>query len=183
MKDPFFPAPSALISLAKPLAASINLPTLPSHAHEVLIGWAAYHALDAYVAPLLSRLVVPKKYASLDARTRINWNMRVAAFTQAVIISALALWVKWNDIELADLDSRGRLFAYSGGVGMVQGFAAGYFFWDLSICVIHYKLLGPETLAHAVSALVMILLGFVSTPRSYSWVALLEQQLAYIQHR
>ncbi|RDW77859.1 hypothetical protein BP5796_05711 [Coleophoma crateriformis] len=160
MRDPFISPPAALVALVQPVATSLSLPALAPHLHEVFIGWAVYHVLDRYVSPALSRLLFPRTYGSIDARTRINWDMRVAALTQAVCVSALAVWIKYVDQEVAAMDGKQRLYGYSGGIGMVQGFAAGYFLWDLSVCLTHYRLLGPETLVHATSALVMILLAF-----------------------
>jgi hypothetical protein len=162
MGDIFFPPPDFLVTALQPLGAKLELPVLPLHAHEVLVGWATYQALDLFISPTISRALFPKRYASLDARTILNWNMRVTAFIQAVFVSGLALWVKFNDTDVASWTWEGRLWSYSPGIGMVQGFAVGYFLWDLTVCLLHYRLLGPETLAHATSALLLILLGFVS---------------------
>lgn len=46
---------------------------------------------------------------------------------------------------------------------MVQAFAAGYFAWDLSISIYWINILGMGSLAHAVAALTITMLGFVST--------------------
>ena len=55
-----------------------------------------------------------------------------------------------------------RVFGYTGAGGMIQGFAAGYFLWDLVICIRHLAVFGWGLLAHAVAALVVFSLGFVS---------------------
>ena len=49
-----------------------------------------------------------------------------------------------------------------GGGGMIQGFAAGYFLWDLIVCAGNVGVFGWGLLAHAVAALVVFSLGFVS---------------------
>lgn len=56
----------------------------------------------------------------------------------------------------------GRVWGYTGAGGMVQGFAAGYFLWDLVVCVGNVGVFGWGLLAHAVAALVVFSLGFVS---------------------
>ena len=61
---------------------------------------------------------------------------------------------------------RGRVFGYTGAGGMIQGFAAGYFLWDLVICCKHVAVFGWGLLAHAVAALMVFSLGFVSAPIS-----------------
>lgn len=57
---------------------------------------------------------------------------------------------------------RERVWGYTGASGMVQGFAAGYFLWDLAICAGSVDVHGPGALLHAASALAVSLLGFVS---------------------
>ncbi len=59
-----------------------------------------------------------------------------------------------------------RVWGYDGAGGMIQGFAAGYFLWDLMICIRWLGVFGWGLLAHAVAALVVFSLGFVS-PSSF----------------
>ncbi len=62
------------------------------------------------------------------------------------------------------MDAVGRVFGYTGAMGAVQGFAAGYFVWDLWVSIIHLDVLGVGSLAHAASALLITMFGFVSAP-------------------
>lgn len=55
-----------------------------------------------------------------------------------------------------------RVWGYDGAGGMIQGFAAGYFLWDLLVCIRWVGVFGWGMLAHAVAALVVFSLGFVS---------------------
>ena len=55
-----------------------------------------------------------------------------------------------------------RVYGYTGAAGMVQGFAAGYFLWDLCVSAIHVSIFGWGMLAHAIAALIVFSLGFVS---------------------
>lgn len=54
-----------------------------------------------------------------------------------------------------------RVWGYTGAGGMVQALAAGYFLWDLGICVKHFRVFGVGLFAHAVAALVVFSFGFV----------------------
>jgi hypothetical protein len=101
-------------------------------------------------------------YSGFPQRTKLNWNVHVTSFIQSIFISTFALLVIWNDRELRDTDWSGRVWGYSGACGAVQGFAAGYFLWDLIIGVVHLKELGIGSLAHASSALLITSIGFVS---------------------
>ena len=55
-----------------------------------------------------------------------------------------------------------RVWGYTGAGGMVQAFAAGYFLWDLGVCLRNFRMFGVGLLAHAVAALVVFSFGFVS---------------------
>lgn len=58
-----------------------------------------------------------------------------------------------------------RVWGYTGATGLVQGFSAGYFLWDLVISAENLDVLGPGSLMHAASALAVSLLGFVRARR------------------
>lgn len=60
------------------------------------------------------------------------------------------------------MDWAGRIWGYTGAMGLVQALAGGYFVWDLIASIVHFNELGPGSLAHAVSALLVTSLGFVS---------------------
>lgn len=59
------------------------------------------------------------------------------------------------------MDWKERVWGYTGGGGMIQALAAGYFLWDLQICIRYLKVFGWGMLMHAVAALVVFSLGFV----------------------
>lgn len=60
------------------------------------------------------------------------------------------------------MEWEGRVWGYTGAGGMIQGFAAGYFLWDLGVCLLHIDIFGWGLLAHAIAALTVFMLGFVS---------------------
>lgn len=162
MHDPFpIPCPPLLARLTTPLATALNLPTLPTHIHEVLLATLTYHIICAYVSPTVSSLVFPRIYPQLPIRTRINWDVHVVSFVQSVVISVLALWVMFVDEERKGMGWRNRVWGYTGGGGMIQGLAAGYFLWDLGVCMRYLRVFGWGLLAHGVAALVVFSLGFV----------------------
>jgi hypothetical protein len=66
------------------------------------------------------------------------------------------------------MDWRGRVWGYTGAGGMIQGFAAGYFLWDLCVSTLHVGIFGWGMLAHAIAALVVFSLGFVGFPPAES---------------
>ncbi|KAA6414518.1 MAG: hypothetical protein FRX48_01267 [Lasallia pustulata] len=135
MLDPFLPPPALLTTLSRPIASSLSLTTLPLHIHEVLLAFLFYHVINTYFSPYISTKLFPSYYPALNARTKRNWDVHVVSLVQSCSINVLALWV-------------------------IMGFAAGYFLWDLCVCVAHVDVFGWGLLAHAVAALVVFSLGF-----------------------
>lgn len=165
MHDPFpLPPPPTLIRLTRPLATLLSAPTLPLHIHELLLAAFFYHLTYTYLSPLLSARLFPRTYLSLNARTKTNWDVHVVSLVQSTFINAAALWVMWADEERAGmLGVEERVWGYTGACGMIQAFAAGYFLWDLGICVKHLGVFGWGLLMHAICALVVFGFGFVSS--------------------
>lgn len=63
---------------------------------------------------------------------------------------------------------------------MVQGLSAGYFLWDLALCVGRLDVHGVGAAVHAGCALAVGLFGFVSTPFSSSVLAGVERFAAWV---
>jgi hypothetical protein len=162
MLDPFFPPPQSLARGILPIAEVSGLSTLPLHIHEVLFGLVCYHLIYKTVAPIVSAWLFPTVYPHLSPRTTINWNVHVTSFIQSIFITVFALYVIISDEERKTMDWLGRIWGYTGAGGAVQGFAAGYFLWDLMVSTMHLSVLGWGSLAHAISALLVTSLGFVS---------------------
>jgi hypothetical protein len=167
MKDPFpIAPPEALINISQPLATALSLPTLPLHVHEVLFAFAFYNFINIVLSPILSRTFFPTTYASLNRRTKINWDVHVVSLFQSVIICAMSLYVMWFDEERKQSRPwemwEQRIWEYSGLSGLLQSFALGYFLWDFIMCTWHLDIFGWGMLAHAISALSVFALGYVS---------------------
>ncbi|KAI9672903.1 MAG: hypothetical protein M1829_004453 [Trizodia sp. TS-e1964] len=160
MLDPLPLPPLFLQRLSQPLADYLSFPTLPLHIHEVLLAFAFYHCINKYFAPLLSRAIFPTIYTNLAPKTRINWDVHVVSLVQSSLINVLALWVMFADEERWAMDQRERVWAYTGASGMIQGFAAGYFLWDLMVSIQNVHIFGWGLLAHAISALIVFSFGF-----------------------
>ena len=67
-----------------------------------------------------------------------------------------------GDEEMSGTGWRGRIWGYSGAAGFVQAIAAGYFAWDVTVSAGWLEVLGIGSLMHAVAALVITMMGFVS---------------------
>lgn len=170
MHDPFpLARPDFLVPYVQPVADFLNMKTLPLHFHEVLIAFTLYHSINRYVSPAISRYFFPRIYPSFNARTKLNWDVHVVSFVQSTLICGLALWVLWDDEELRQMDRTERVYGYTGASGLVQAFAGGYFLWDLMITVQNVRIFGIGMLFHAICALCVFSLGFVSTSSARHW--------------
>ena len=163
MHDPFsFACPTLLSSLtSKYIATPLHFYTLPLHIHEILLSAVVYHLICIYLSPFLSTRLFPKIYPNLNWRTKLNWDVHVVSLFQSCFINVLALWILFGDAERGTMDWRGRIWGYTGALGLVEAGAVGYFLWDLVVCAIYIDVFGWGLLAHAVSALVVYAFGFV----------------------
>ncbi|KAL9535512.1 hypothetical protein SMMN14_00310 [Sphaerulina musiva] len=180
MRDPFRAlAPKPLEALSVPLARALNLPALPLHAHEVLFAITFYAFLAQVVSPAVSRRVVPSRYALMDRRSRISWNVHVVSFVQSCVVNALSLYIiccdeerqSWRGADAWEL----RIWGYTGFIGLTQSLALGYFLWDLYMCVRHVHIFGWGMVAHAVASSAMFTLGFRPFIHFYCPVFLLHE--------
>ena len=164
MHDPIS-APIGVKRLATPLAQRLALRTLPLHVHEILPAFVFYNFLNIYISPLLSRRLAPRAYDALPERSQTNWNAHVVSLVQSTVVNSAALWVILYDRERWAMDAGQRVWGYTGSMGMVQALSAGYFLWDLMAASLRPDVHGPGAIAHAVAALAVSMLGFVSTFR------------------
>jgi hypothetical protein len=163
MHDPFVPAPPAAVRIIKPIADWLNLSTLPLHIHEIVLAFLWYQFLFMIASPAISMLFLPDAYCHLSKRSQINWNFHFVSFVQSSVITVCALYVAYSDVERARMEWQERLWGYTGASGMVQAFAAGYFLWDLHVSLKYFDILGTSSLLHAIGALLVTSIGFVST--------------------
>ncbi|KAJ2899711.1 hypothetical protein MKZ38_002904 [Zalerion maritima] len=174
MRDPFpIPPSQALASSVEPLASYFSLTTLPLHIHEVLAACVLYTVINVVVSPALSTWLFPNHYGKMSATKKLNWDVHVVSFIQAILINSLALWVIWVDTERSSMDPSERVYGYTGAAGMIQALAAGYFLWDLVITAIYLPVFGMGMLTHAVSALTVFSFGFRPFVNYYGCVFIL----------
>lgn len=167
MRDPFpIAPPQALVSAVKPLADALSLTTLPLHAHEVLFAFSLYVFVFVVISPIVSRRLCGEYYTRLNRRTKISWDVHVVSFVQSIVICTISLYIILCDEERKTWRAgdkwEERIWGYSGMTGLGQSFALGYFMWDLLMCSWHVRIFGWGMLAHAVSAVSVFVLGYVS---------------------
>ena len=174
MLDPFPAPPVFLVRLVKPLADALHLYTLPLHVHEILCAAAFYTSISHVVSPFISARIAPNLYPRMSRRNRLNWDVHVVSFIQSLVINGLSLWVIWCDEERkvwrsnADGVWQQRTWGYLGSSGLCQSFALGYFLWDLVMCTRHTEIFGIGMFAHALSAVAVFGIGYVSLDQAFT---------------
>jgi hypothetical protein len=133
------------------------------HVHEIFLSFLFYHSINLFISPALSAYLYPTIYPRLRPRTKVSWDAHVVSLVQSCIINTLAAMVMVMDNERKIMGPKERLWGYTGATGMVQGFAAGYFMWDLWTGVRDIDVHGLGAVIHAVCALAVSMLGFVSS--------------------
>lgn len=161
MRDPFLTPRKSIVRSAEPLAYTLGLRTLPFHAHEIILAFTVYNVVNSIISPAISARLFPRSYPRLQRKAKVNWNSHVVSMVQSCFINMVALWVMLKDKERSQMDAVERVWGYTGASGMVQGFAAGYFLWDLGACIKDVDVQGLVSLMHAASALAVTCLGFV----------------------
>jgi hypothetical protein len=162
MRDPLALPPAATLPLLRPFAQRCGLLTLPFHAHEITGSFLFYTFIFLLISPILSVRLFDDRYSRLPRKTQLAWHVKVVSTIQSTFICILALYIIFVDQDRQKLGWEGRLWGYSGASGMVQAFAAGYFIWDVFVSIRHIGVLGPGSLTHAISALLITFMGFVS---------------------
>lgn len=169
MLDPI-PTIPLLSKAVQPLADLLGFVTLPLHVHEVVVSFFGYTFINKVLAPRVSTWLFPVRYPALPPDKKLNWDVHCVSLCQSCMINTMALWVMFVDEERYNMDWQQRVWGYTGGAGMIQGLAAGYFLWDLVLTVQYVKIFGPGMLAHAICALTVFSFGFVSlhlSPSNY----------------
>ena len=164
MHDPFPIQPIPWLQHAvTPVANLFNFHSLPLHIHEVVAACLFYGVIYWPLSPILSTIFFPKVYPQLSHQRKVSWHAHVVSLVQSSTINVIALWVMFMDDDRKNMTREERVWGYTGASGMVQGLAAGYFLWDLIVTSRNMDVFTKGTLAHAISALSVYSLGFVSS--------------------
>ena len=156
---PFIPPYLPLSNFIRPFAERLNLNTLPLHVHEVVAAFVGYHIIFR-LSPTISAWLFPRHYPFLKNLTRVNWDVHVVSLIQSTFISGLGLYIIWYDQVRSVVEH--KVFGYTPLAGTMQAFALGYFLWDLMMSTMYFEIFGIGFLMHALSAVLVFSLGFVS---------------------
>jgi len=122
---------------------------------------------------MISPWLFPSTYNAFSRRNKANWDIHVVSLIQSTLVSVLSFYAMYVDKERSEMDSKQRVWGYTGMIGMVQAFGAGYFIWDLLVSAQYVSIFGVGLLVHAICALAVFMLGFRPFVNYYAPVFLL----------
>ncbi|AJR55051.1 Topoisomerase I damage affected protein 4 [Saccharomyces cerevisiae] len=134
-----------------------------AHLHEIIFSFVFYQLAFSVVAPFLNKVVFRKHYTTIrDPLLKIDFDVHTVSMIQAVVsntvlLPTLTTPMHYNVVTYTD--------SYSS---MVSSLSAGYFIWDLTMCVRYFKLYGLEFTGHAIGSVYVMLLSL--RPFCQPWI-------------
>jgi hypothetical protein len=137
---------------------------LPEHGTEIVVG-----ALACQLLYWITGLVSPKKYyGNLTPSQKANWNMNAVSFVFSIIVCTGVFHLFSIDTIRSNTISGSALYARR-----LNGLAVSYFLWDIVVCTVHYKYVGPAFMFHACACFSVYLLSFMPVYQFYVGIALM----------
>lgn len=119
------------------------------HLHEIICSFIFYHVVSTYFAPLVNKIIFGARYTQItDRKLKIDFDVHTVSMVQAFI----SLYILWPVLTLP-LTSYNIATYQNDYCSMVTSLSAGYFIWDLMVCLKYFNIYGFQYLIHAVFAL------------------------------
>ncbi|KAH8816679.1 TLC domain-containing protein [Xylogone sp. PMI_703] len=138
----------------------IHLPLLPPYLLQFLLTFLAYQLFYIHIGPGISARFFPKSYAHFKGKEKLDWDIDVVSFTQALLNFYLALQVVLFDDERKRMNWQERVWGYTEPTAKVLAIANGYFTWHLIMMVRYWKIYGWSMVAHGVATSSLMICGF-----------------------
>lgn len=134
-----------------------------SHLHEIVYSLVFYVIFYKYIAPVLNGIFFGSNYRSItNKKAKKDFDIHLVSMVQCVI----SIFILYPTLSVpVDLNVATYWDHLSS---MVASLSAGYFFWDLGICIINYDIYGFEFFAHAIGSLYVMLLSL--RPFCQPWI-------------
>lgn len=150
------------------LSSWTNLRLLPQWYPMVLASFATYQLLYHVIGPSLTRWLLPDFYSNLSSRKRLDWDIHIVSFTNAVVITILSGRVVLYDKDWRQMDWERRAWDYTQPSALALSVGNGYFYWHLLQMIQHRKAYGMAMVVHASAVAFVMTLGFVRR-RTMPW--------------
>lgn len=134
------------------------------HLHEIIYSFIFYQLVSTYLAPLVNKIVFGDRYIKIaDQELKIDFDIHIVSMVQACV----SLYILWPVLTLP-LTSYNIATYQNDYCSMVTSLSAGYFIWDLIVCLRYFKVYGFQYLIHAIFALAASLVPLL--PVCQVWV-------------
>lgn len=140
-----------------------------SHWHELVLSALFYYIVQSLSGPVCS-FFLGSRYTSLPRKTRIDFDVHITSMVQCAV-SAVLMFYHFNNPHWQNRlnDPVNSLLGSTPFGSMVISVTAGYFVWDLLMCLKYFDLFGIGFLLHAIAAMYAFCCGFV--PYCQPWAA------------
>ncbi|KAI5955812.1 hypothetical protein KGF54_001314 [Candida jiufengensis] len=140
-----------------------------AHWHEIIGSVIFYFTIQQLSKPI-SKYFFGKHYINLKPNTKINFDVHITSMVQCFISIGLLI-PHFNNPHFQNRlnDPINSLLGSTPFGTLLASLTAGYFIWDLFICLKYYKLFGIGFLLHAIAALYAMGCAFI--PYCQPWGA------------
>eukprot|EP00472_Partenskyella_glossopodia_P004392 CAMPEP_0197515864 /NCGR_PEP_ID=MMETSP1318-20131121/848_1 /TAXON_ID=552666 /ORGANISM="Partenskyella glossopodia, Strain RCC365" /LENGTH=254 /DNA_ID=CAMNT_0043064335 /DNA_START=173 /DNA_END=937 /DNA_ORIENTATION=- len=146
----------------------------------IILSFLFWTWLQKWFSPWISRRYFAERYAKLIEGAKgqgeeakklkkklVDWDARIPGFLHGALASALSIYCCFYDeAMMAD-----PLRATSNAWLVTVSVAAGFFAWDLYLCVSHFSVFGMEFVIHASFCLVTYLICGYVQEHPFAWHA------------
>lgn len=134
-----------------------------SHLHEIVYSFLFYQVVFFYVAPRINSLLFGSHYTGLkNKKAKIDFDVHTVSMFQCVVSFAVIYPILFLSVNLDVVDY------YDHACSLAAAVSAGYFIWDLTVCLKYFSLYGIEFTAHACVSLYVMLVTLL--PLCQTWI-------------
>lgn len=119
------------------------------HLHEIVYAFIFYQVISSYIAPRVNKLIFGERYTSIkDQKVKIDFDIHIVSMVQAFV----SLYIIYPVLFFPCF--KFNVATYQNDYcSMVTALSAGYFIWDLIVCLKYIHIYGFQFLIHAIVAL------------------------------
>lgn len=119
------------------------------HIHEIVYAFIFYQVISSYIAPIINKLIFGERYTSIkDTKLKVDFDIHIVSMVQAFV----SLYILWPVLFLPNFTY--NIATYQNDYcSMITSLSAGYFVWDLIVCLKYIHIYGLQFLIHAIVAL------------------------------
>ena len=134
------------------------------HLHEIVYSFIFYHTIFTYIAPLINKIIFNGRYNKINnKKLKMDFDVHIVSMVQSFV----SLYIIWPVLTLP-MTSYNIATYQNDYCSMITSLSAGYFIWDLIVCLKYFSVYGFQYLIHAIFALATSLIPLL--PVCQVWI-------------